>query len=124
MLSVLNQKTKSTVPVVLSAGPRWLLDVTWQGAEDNKNNCVVYSKGKQTAPLCRYLSTAQHATVLHPLLSCLTSSFSPSFPLLFLLSFSPQSHEYSPKKTSAQTRTCAHVAQCSISPIISLAKTD
>ncbi|XP_026149968.1 zinc finger protein ZFPM2-like [Mastacembelus armatus] len=37
-------KTKSTVPVVLSAGPRWLLDVTWQGAEDNKNNCVVYSK--------------------------------------------------------------------------------
>lgn len=40
-------KTKSTVPVVLSAGPRWLLDVTWQGAEDNKNNCVVYSKGGQ-----------------------------------------------------------------------------
>ncbi|XP_071391837.1 zinc finger protein ZFPM2-like, partial [Centroberyx affinis] len=37
-------KTKSSVPVVLSAGPRWLLDVTWQGAEDNKNNCVVYSK--------------------------------------------------------------------------------
>ncbi|XP_010778802.1 zinc finger protein ZFPM2-like, partial [Notothenia coriiceps] len=37
-------KTKSTVPVVLSAGPRWLLDVTWQGAEDNKNNCVVYCK--------------------------------------------------------------------------------
>uniref|UniRef100_A0A8C6TMG6 Zinc finger protein, FOG family member 2a n=1 Tax=Neogobius melanostomus TaxID=47308 RepID=A0A8C6TMG6_9GOBI len=40
-------KTKSTVPVVLSAGPSWLLDVTWQGAEDNKNNCVVYSKGGQ-----------------------------------------------------------------------------
>uniref|UniRef100_A0AAY4C9G7 Zinc finger protein, FOG family member 2 n=1 Tax=Denticeps clupeoides TaxID=299321 RepID=A0AAY4C9G7_9TELE len=40
-------KTKSSVPVVLSAGPRWLLDVTWQGAEDNKNNCVVYSKGGQ-----------------------------------------------------------------------------
>ncbi|XP_061676552.1 zinc finger protein ZFPM2a isoform X1 [Syngnathoides biaculeatus] len=40
-------KTKSTVPVVLSAGPKWLLDVTWQGAEDNKNNCVVYSKGGQ-----------------------------------------------------------------------------
>ncbi|KAF3840188.1 hypothetical protein F7725_018905 [Dissostichus mawsoni] len=40
-------KTKSTVPVVLSAGPRWLLDVTWQGAEDNKNNCVVYCKGGQ-----------------------------------------------------------------------------
>uniref|UniRef100_A0A8C6TP23 Zinc finger protein, FOG family member 2a n=1 Tax=Neogobius melanostomus TaxID=47308 RepID=A0A8C6TP23_9GOBI len=37
----------STVPVVLSAGPSWLLDVTWQGAEDNKNNCVVYSKGGQ-----------------------------------------------------------------------------
>ncbi|XP_036826938.1 zinc finger protein ZFPM2-like [Oncorhynchus mykiss] len=40
-------KMKSCVPVVLSAGPRWLLDVTWQGAEDNKNNCVVYSKGGQ-----------------------------------------------------------------------------
>ncbi|XP_036395068.1 zinc finger protein ZFPM2a [Megalops cyprinoides] len=40
-------KTKSSVPVALSGGPRWLLDVTWQGAEDNKNNCVVYSKGGQ-----------------------------------------------------------------------------
>ncbi|KAG9283657.1 zinc finger protein ZFPM2 isoform X2 [Astyanax mexicanus] len=40
-------KTKAPVPVVLSSGPRWLLDVTWQGAEDNKNNCVVYSKGGQ-----------------------------------------------------------------------------
>ncbi|MBN3294514.1 FOG2 protein, partial [Polypterus senegalus] len=40
-------KTKCSVPVVLNAGPRWLLDVTWQGAEDNKNNCVVYSKGGQ-----------------------------------------------------------------------------
>nr|XP_061805094.1 zinc finger protein ZFPM2-like [Nerophis lumbriciformis] len=40
-------KTKSKVPVVLSSGPKWLLDVTWQGAEDNKNNCVVYSKGGQ-----------------------------------------------------------------------------
>ncbi|TKS81658.1 Zinc finger protein ZFPM2 [Collichthys lucidus] len=52
-------KTKSTVPVVLSAGPRWLLDVTWQGAEDNKNNCVVYSKvsGNQSviAPLASIL---------------------------------------------------------------------
>ncbi|MGH0134361.1 UNVERIFIED_CONTAM: hypothetical protein FKN15_031575 [Acipenser sinensis] len=37
-------KTKCSVPVVLNTGPRWLLDVTWQGAEDNKNNCVVYSK--------------------------------------------------------------------------------
>ncbi|XP_033914731.1 zinc finger protein ZFPM2-like [Acipenser ruthenus] len=40
-------KTKCSVPVVLNTGPRWLLDVTWQGAEDNKNNCVVYSKGGQ-----------------------------------------------------------------------------
>ncbi|KAI4810989.1 hypothetical protein KUCAC02_013916, partial [Chaenocephalus aceratus] len=52
-------KTKSTVPVVLSAGPRWLLDVTWQGAEDNKNNCVVYCKvsGNQSviAPLASIL---------------------------------------------------------------------
>ncbi|XP_056458969.1 zinc finger protein ZFPM2a [Gadus chalcogrammus] len=40
-------KTKGPVPVVLRGGPRWLLDVTWQGAEDNKNNCVVYCKGGQ-----------------------------------------------------------------------------
>lgn len=32
--------------MVLTAGPKWLLDVTWQGVEDSKNNCVVYSKGK------------------------------------------------------------------------------
>ncbi|EPY77905.1 hypothetical protein CB1_001161014 [Camelus ferus] len=30
--------------MVLTAGPKWLLDVTWQGVEDNKNNCIVYSK--------------------------------------------------------------------------------
>lgn len=76
MLSVPVQKTKSTVPVVLSAGPRWLLDVTWQGAEDNKNNCVVYSKGKQTVA-ARYLWAAAHSnaaktlTTLRPTLSCL-----------------------------------------------------
>uniref|UniRef100_A0A6I8PHJ7 Zinc finger protein ZFPM2 n=1 Tax=Ornithorhynchus anatinus TaxID=9258 RepID=A0A6I8PHJ7_ORNAN len=40
-------KTKTPVPMVLSAGPKWLLDVTWQGVEDNKNNCIVYSKGGQ-----------------------------------------------------------------------------
>ncbi|KAM6171649.1 zinc finger protein ZFPM2 isoform 2-T2 [Erethizon dorsatum] len=40
-------KTKAQVPMVLTAGPRWLLDVTWQGVEDNKNNCIVYSKGGQ-----------------------------------------------------------------------------
>lgn len=37
--------------MVLTAGPKWLLDVTWQGVEDSKNNCIVYSKGK-----CRILS--------------------------------------------------------------------
>ncbi|KAK2524267.1 hypothetical protein Q9966_011681 [Columba livia] len=37
-------KTKASVPMVLTAGPKWLLDVTWQGVEDNKNNCIVYSK--------------------------------------------------------------------------------
>lgn len=42
-----NVKAKSSVPLVLNTGPRWLLDVTWQGTEDNKNNCVVYSKGGQ-----------------------------------------------------------------------------
>ncbi|XP_052002230.1 zinc finger protein ZFPM2a [Xyrauchen texanus] len=41
------QKTKSHVPLVLNTGPRWLQDVTWQGTDDNKNNCVVYSKGGQ-----------------------------------------------------------------------------
>ncbi|KAM4705665.1 zinc finger protein ZFPM2 [Rhinophrynus dorsalis] len=40
-------KTKAPVPVVLSDGPKWLLDVTWQGVEDNKNNCIVYNKGGQ-----------------------------------------------------------------------------
>ncbi|XP_043921631.1 zinc finger protein ZFPM2 isoform X2 [Protopterus annectens] len=40
-------KTKTLVPIVLSAGPKWLLDVTWQEADDNKNNCIVYSKGGQ-----------------------------------------------------------------------------
>ncbi|XP_031442090.1 zinc finger protein ZFPM2b [Clupea harengus] len=35
------------VPVVLSAGPRWLLELSWLAAEDNKNNCIVYSKGGQ-----------------------------------------------------------------------------
>ncbi|XP_065442081.1 zinc finger protein ZFPM2 isoform X8 [Chrysemys picta bellii] len=40
-------KTKAPVPMVLTAGPKWLLDVTWQGVEDNKNNCIVYSKGGQ-----------------------------------------------------------------------------
>ncbi|XP_036292668.1 zinc finger protein ZFPM2 isoform X1 [Pipistrellus kuhlii] len=40
-------KTKAQAPMVLTAGPKWLLDVTWQGVEDNKNNCIVYSKGGQ-----------------------------------------------------------------------------
>ncbi|XP_078541703.1 zinc finger protein ZFPM2 [Lissotriton helveticus] len=40
-------KTKASVPMVLTAGPKWLLDVTWQGVEDSKNNCIVYSKGGQ-----------------------------------------------------------------------------
>ncbi|XP_067393479.1 zinc finger protein ZFPM2 [Emydura macquarii macquarii] len=40
-------KTKAPVPMVLTAGPKWLLDVTWQGVEDNKNNCIMYSKGGQ-----------------------------------------------------------------------------
>ncbi|KAH1177698.1 hypothetical protein KIL84_011400, partial [Mauremys mutica] len=39
-------KTKAPVPMVLTAGPKWLLDVTWQGVEDNKNNCIVYSKAQ------------------------------------------------------------------------------
>ncbi|KAK2864766.1 hypothetical protein Q7C36_003920 [Tachysurus vachellii] len=33
------------VPLVLTGGPQWLMDVTWVSAEDLKNNCVVYSKG-------------------------------------------------------------------------------
>lgn len=83
VLSVLAQKTKSTVPVVLSAGPRWLLDVTWQGAEDNKNNCVVYSKGKRAAPAfllslsrpATHHAAAACATILRPLPGCLSLSF-------------------------------------------------
>ncbi|KAL1259946.1 hypothetical protein QQF64_010523 [Cirrhinus molitorella] len=55
------KKTKPHVPLVLNAGPRWLLDVTWQGTDDNKNNCVVYSKGKRTL----YLPRAKHASTAH-----------------------------------------------------------
>ncbi|XP_026139262.1 zinc finger protein ZFPM2-like [Carassius auratus] len=55
------QKTKPHVPLVLNAGPRWLLDVTWQGADDNKNNCVVYSKGKRML----YLPRTKHASTAH-----------------------------------------------------------
>lgn len=51
LLSFFLQKTKAQAPMVLTAGPKWLLDVTWQGVEDNKNNCIVYSKGK-----CKILS--------------------------------------------------------------------
>ncbi|XP_068093927.1 zinc finger protein ZFPM2 isoform X2 [Hyperolius riggenbachi] len=40
-------KTKTSAPLTLTDGPKWLLDVTWQGVEDNKNNCIVYSKGGQ-----------------------------------------------------------------------------
>ncbi|XP_075438606.1 zinc finger protein ZFPM2 isoform X3 [Ascaphus truei] len=40
-------KTKAHVPMVMTGGPKWLLDVTWQGVEDNKNNCIVYNKGGQ-----------------------------------------------------------------------------
>uniref|UniRef100_UPI00398F1C3E zinc finger protein ZFPM2a isoform X2 n=1 Tax=Pristiophorus japonicus TaxID=55135 RepID=UPI00398F1C3E len=40
-------KTKTSVPIVVHAGPKWLMDVTWRGTEDNNNNCVVYSKGGQ-----------------------------------------------------------------------------
>ncbi|XP_036372231.1 zinc finger protein ZFPM2-like isoform X1 [Megalops cyprinoides] len=43
----IDPRTQCAAPLVMSAGPRWLLDVTWLGAEDSKNNCVVYSKGGQ-----------------------------------------------------------------------------
>ncbi|XP_069771779.1 uncharacterized protein [Narcine bancroftii] len=36
-------KAKTSVPIVVHAGPKWLMDVTWRGTDDN--NCVVYSKG-------------------------------------------------------------------------------
>ncbi|KAJ8273109.1 hypothetical protein GJAV_G00097530, partial [Gymnothorax javanicus] len=41
------QRTQHKVPLALTKGSRWLQDLTWLGAEDNKNNCVVYSKGGQ-----------------------------------------------------------------------------
>ncbi|XP_051879889.1 zinc finger protein ZFPM2a isoform X1 [Pristis pectinata] len=43
----MDQKTKTAVPIVVHAGPKWLMDVTWRGTDDNNNNCVVYSKGGQ-----------------------------------------------------------------------------
>ncbi|XP_055490886.1 zinc finger protein ZFPM2a isoform X2 [Leucoraja erinacea] len=42
-----SSKTKAAVPIVVHAGPKWLMDVTWRGTDDNNNNCVVYSKGGQ-----------------------------------------------------------------------------
>ncbi|XP_051879891.1 zinc finger protein ZFPM2a isoform X3 [Pristis pectinata] len=42
-----SSKTKTAVPIVVHAGPKWLMDVTWRGTDDNNNNCVVYSKGGQ-----------------------------------------------------------------------------
>ncbi|MBN3282190.1 FOG2 protein, partial [Polyodon spathula] len=63
-------KTKCSVPVVLNAGPRWLLDVTWQGAEDNKNNCVVYCKGCTPAATLLFHSPVHltsTSTILIPL---------------------------------------------------------
>ena len=37
----------SQMPLVVSGGPRWLGEMTWVSAEDSKNNCMVYSKGKR-----------------------------------------------------------------------------
>lgn len=34
------------VSLVLSGGPRWLMDMMWVSAEDGKSNCAVYSKGE------------------------------------------------------------------------------
>lgn len=117
MLSVPVQKTKSTVPVVLSAGPRWLLDVTWQGAEDNKNNCVVYSKGKQAAAASCYLSprrnTPRHGAAQQrrkdtdnapsaPLLPVFPSVFG-FLSLFLLLFFLPQCFS----KSQTRTNNCS-----------------
>ncbi|XP_051729767.1 zinc finger protein ZFPM2b isoform X2 [Ctenopharyngodon idella] len=33
------------VSLMLSGGPRWLMDMMWVSAEDGKSNCAVYSKG-------------------------------------------------------------------------------
>ncbi|XP_067282230.1 zinc finger protein ZFPM2b isoform X2 [Pseudorasbora parva] len=33
------------VSLLLSGGPRWLMDMMWVSAEDGKSNCAVYSKG-------------------------------------------------------------------------------
>lgn len=62
VLSPLLQKTKASAPLVLNAGPRWLLDMTWQGSDDNRNNCVVYSKGKKTfiCPIHTHTHTHLH----------------------------------------------------------------
>ncbi|XP_048057910.1 zinc finger protein ZFPM2b isoform X1 [Megalobrama amblycephala] len=33
------------VSLMLSGGPRWLMDMMWVSAEDGKSNCAVYSRG-------------------------------------------------------------------------------
>ena len=42
---------------MLSAGPRWLLELSWLAAEDNKNNCIVYSKGRFFSFCCFVLAS-------------------------------------------------------------------
>lgn len=34
------------VSLMLSGGPRWLMDIMWVSAEDGKSNCAVYSRGE------------------------------------------------------------------------------
>lgn len=34
------------VSLMLSGGPRWLMDMMWVSAEDGKSNCAVYSRGE------------------------------------------------------------------------------
>lgn len=53
--------------MVLTAGPKWLLDVTWQGVEDNKNNCIVYSKGKHKLIFSYILCEVLMATLTMPI---------------------------------------------------------
>ncbi|XP_039536375.1 zinc finger protein ZFPM2b isoform X1 [Pimephales promelas] len=53
------------VSLVLSGGPRWLMDMMWVSPEDGKSNCAVYSKGGHV-----WCSTTKHIMEGDELAAC------------------------------------------------------
>jgi hypothetical protein len=125
----LPQKTKAQVPMVLTAGPKWLLDVTWQGVEDSKNNCIVYSKGKLRTLPCLFrgkeswvmwTAPEQREGTMYDVSLSLPSSFESLSALCFLwsiLSFTSVQHKR--KRVRALiTQCCAHLLSPCVSGLV------